>query len=213
MLLAIPVCNRDYFFNIMKMKSLFLWYCAGLIFLSACTSHSKKILLYASSEIQVDNSQQNITVTDGTTHHEKELEFSGSAPVTLNVQTPAGKFTLEAKEDGLYIANLKTDTVVGSFQHVGTEAGEGRITQDQLTQRIDSLKKLVLGQNQSVVNRNYFIPPNKISKITTATNAKIFGPFTSIPGSFDAGSVPELYKFYTNGEVRDIIAKLSGMNK
>jgi hypothetical protein len=201
------------FFNTMKMKNLFLCYCSSLIFLAACTSHSKKILVYASSDIQVDNSQQNITVTDGTTHQEKELEFNGSAPVTLNVQTPAGKFNLEAKEDGLYIANLKTDTVVGSFQHVGTGAGEARITQDQLSQRIDSLQKLILGQNQSVANRNYFIPPNKISKITTATNAKIFGPYTSIPGSFDAGSVPELYKFYTNKEVREIIAKLSGMNK
>jgi hypothetical protein len=195
------------------MKILFLWYGAGLILLSACTSHNKKILVYASSEIQVDNSQNNVTVTEGTTHHEKELEFSGSGPVTLNIQSPAGKFTLESREDGLYIANLKTDTVVGSFQHVGTQAVEERITQDQLPQRIDSLQKLVLGQNLSAKNKNFFIPPNKISKITTATNAKIFGPYTSIPGSFDAGSVPEVYKFYTNEEVREIIAKLSGANK
>ena len=213
MLLAIPALSRDYFFNTIKMKSLFLFCCSGLIFLSACTSHSKKILVYASSEIQVDNSQQNITLTEGTTHHEKELDFSGSAPVTLNIQTPAGKFTLEAMEDGLYLANLKTDTVVGSFQRVGTGGGEGRITQEELSQKIDSLQKLVLGQNQSIANRNYFIPPNKISKITTVTNAKIFGPYTSVPGSFDPGSVPELYKFYTNNEVREILARLSGMNK
>src|SRR5215813_12336158 len=83
-----------------------------------CTSHQKKIILYASSDIQLDNSQKNITVTDGTTHHETELVFSGSEPVVLNVQSPAGKYSLEAKEDGLYIANLKTDTVVGSLQRV-----------------------------------------------------------------------------------------------
>jgi hypothetical protein len=45
-------------------------------------------------------------------------------------------------------------------------------------------------------------------RITAETKAKIFGPFTSIPGSFDAGSVPEIYKFYTVPEEREIIDKL-----
>ena len=195
------------------MKSTFLWCVACLFLLSSCTPHSKKILLYASSEIQVDESQKNIKLTDGTTHHEKEMEFAGSEPVILNVESPAGKFTLQAKDDGLYLANLKPDTVVGSFQHVGKESGEPKISQEALAQKIDSLQKLILGQNQDPANKNFFIPPNSISKITNLTNAKIFGPYTSIPGSFDAGSVPELYKFYTNKEVREIISKLSGMNK
>ena len=195
------------------MKSIFLWCGACLFFLSACTSHNKKILLYASSEIQVDDQQKNIKLTDGTTHHEKELDFNGSEPVILNVESPAGKFTLQANDGGLYLANLKPDTVVGSFQHVGKESGEAKITQEELAQKIDSLQKLILGQNQDPSHKNFFIPPNTMSKITSLTNAKIFGPYTSIPGSFDAGSVPELYKFYTNKEVREIISKLSGMNK
>src|SRR5580704_3458273 len=138
----------------------------SLILLAACKSHHKKILLFASSEIQVDNTQKNITVTDGTTHHEKELEFSGSDPVTLSIQSAGGKYNLEATEDGLFIANLKTDTVVGSFQHVGAETGQTRITQDELKHRIDSLNQLVLGQNQNPANKNYFIPPGKIAHVT-----------------------------------------------
>jgi hypothetical protein len=185
----------------------------SLLLLSSCKSHSKKILVYASSEIQVDNTQKNITVTDGTTHHEKELEFSGADPVTLTIQSPLGKYNLEATEDGLFIANLKTDTVVGSFQHVGAQTGEARITQDDLKHRIDSLNQLVQGQNQSAANKNYFIPPGKIAHVTSLTDAKVFGPYTSIPGSFDAGSVPEIYKFYTNKEVREIIERLSKMNQ
>jgi len=184
---------------------------AVLLSLTACTSHSKKILIYASSAIQVDNTQKNITVIEGTTHHEQELDFQGGDPVTLNITSPAGKFTLEAKDDGLYIANLKTDTVVGSFQHVGTGGGDTKITQDALIQKVDSLQKLVNGQNVSAANKNYFILPGKIEKITAETKAKVFGPFTTIPGAFDAGSVPEIYKFYSNKEEREIIARLTKM--
>src|SRR5258706_8195007 len=132
---------------------------------TACKGHAKKILVYASSDIQTDNTKTNITVGDGTTHHEQELEFTGSGPVTLNIQSPAGKITLEAQGDGLYIANLKNDTVIGSYQHVGSDNGEAKITQDALKQKLDSLQKLVMGQNVSEANRNYFIAPNKIVKI------------------------------------------------
>jgi hypothetical protein len=178
---------------------------------TACKSHEKKLLVYASSDIQTDNSHLNITLSEGTTHHEQEFDFSGSEPVTLNIQSPSGKFSLTATEDGLYIANLKNDTIVGSYQHVGTGEGETKITQDALKQKLDSLQKLLRNENVSAGNRNYFIPPGKIMKITGETRAKVFGPFTTIPGSFDAGSVPEIYKFYDIQEIREIINKLAGM--
>jgi hypothetical protein len=169
----------------------------------------KKVLVYASDKITVDNTQTNITVAngDGTTHHEQELDFTGGDPVTLNVATPQGKYTLTASDDGLYIVNVKTDTVVGAKQHVGAEGG-GKITQDALTQKLDSLKKLVQDQNVSDANQNYFIAPGKIVKIGTETQAKVFGPFTTVPGGFDAGSVPAIYKFYSMKEMREIIANL-----
>src|ERR1700744_4140490 len=157
---------------------------------SACKGHMKKVLVYASDKITIDGTQKNITVAngDGTTHHEQELDFTTGDPVTLNVETPQGKYTLTAQEDGLYIANVKTDTVVGSKQHVGAEGGEARITQDALKLKLDSLQKLSMGQNVSEANQNYFIIPGRVVKITTETQAKVFGPFTTIPGSFDAGS-------------------------
>jgi len=178
---------------------------------TACKGHDKKILVYASGDIQADNTKTNITVSDGTTHHEQELDFPGNGPVTLNIQAPIGKLALTATDDGLYIANLKNDTVIGSYQHVGTDNGNGRMSQETLKHTIDSLQKLVTGQNVSDANRNYFIPPGKMVKITAETKAKVFSPFTTIPGSFDAGSVPEIYKFYTIKEVREIIGNLQKM--
>jgi hypothetical protein len=186
---------------------------ALVVVFSACKGHEKKILVYASDKITVDESQKNITVAngDGTTHHEQELDFSSGDPVTLNVQTPQGKYTLTVPEDGLYIANVKTDTVIGSKQHIGAEGGESRITQDALTQKLDSLKKLVADQNVSEANQNYFIEPGKIARISTETKAKVFGPFTTVPGGFDAGSVPAIYKFYSMKEMREIVANLAKM--
>ena len=183
----------------------------ALIF-TACKSHNKTILIYANSNIQVDDSKKNIVVQDGTTHVEKELSFSGSDPVVLNIQGPGGKYELEEKEDGLYIANLKSDTVVGSLQHVG-ETAHTRMTQDQLKANLDSLNKLIRNENVTPANKNYFIAPGKIARLTEFTKAKVFGPFTSIPSAFDAGSVPEIYKFYNLSEVRDIIGKLTEMSK
>lgn len=179
---------------------------------SACTSHEKKILIYASGKIQVDDTKQHITVTEGTTHHEQELDFTSGDPVNLDITYPQGKLTLSATEDGLYIANCKPDTVLGSMQHVGAEGGEGRITQDALKQKLDSLQKLALGQNVSEANHNYFIPPGKLVKLSSNAKGKVFGPFTTIPGSFDAGSVPEIYKFYSMKEMREIIGNFQKMS-
>lgn len=181
------------------------------LWLAACSNHGKKILIYASNDIQLDESKKNITVADGTTHTEKEWEIPGSEDLTLTAQSPAGKFTLQASGDGLYILNLQQDTVVGSYQRTGTGEGETSITQDQLKLRIDSLKKLILGQNITESGRNFFIPPGKLQKISDNTKAKVFGPYTTVPSGFDAGSVPEIFKFYTNPEVREIIQKLTPM--
>jgi len=192
------------------MKKIFFIPAVILITMASCGTHQKKILIYLRGDIKLDDSKKNITVSEGTTHQENELDFSGSDPVKLNVQSPSGNFTLEATEDGLYIANLKNDTVVGSYQHVGA-TNSNRISQEQLVKQLDSLQQLITGQNISAANKNYFIPPGKISKINSSGTTKIFGPYTSIPSSFDAGSVSEIYKFYTNKEMREIIDKLTPM--
>jgi hypothetical protein len=183
-----------------------------LVCLTACKGHEKKILVYASNDIQVDESKQHITVSEGTTHHEQELDFNTGSPVTLDVQSPQGKISVTATDDGLYILNLKMDTVVGSYQHVGAN-GKKNVSLDEAKHDLDSLQKLVSDRNVSEANRNYFIAPGKIVKITAETKAQVFGPYTSIPRSFDAGSVPEIYKFYTVPEVREIIDKLQNATK
>jgi hypothetical protein len=201
----LPILNK----HMKKSPALLL---AVILLLSACSCHQKKILIYANSKIVVDESQKNITVQDGTTQVEKELNFNSSGPVVLNITGPGGKYTLEASEDGYWLANLGMDTVVGSMQHTGGSR-QTHITQEQLKYQLDSLNKLVKGANISAKAKNYFIIPGKMEKITNLTEAKIFGPFTPVPSAFDAGSVPEIYKFYDLSEVNTIISKLTEMSK
>jgi hypothetical protein len=204
--------KRDLHVKKIQMKKLSGLLFSALFFLGACSSHQKKVLLYADSKIQVDESQKNITVEDGTTQVEQELNFNSGDPVVLNITGPGGKYTLEIKEDGLFLANLKKDTVVGSMQHTG-ESRHTRITQQELQLQLDSLNKLVKGENISAAAKNYFIPPGQIAKISNFTNAKIFGPYQPVPSAFDASSVPEIYKFYSLSEEKEIIAKLTEMSK
>jgi lipopolysaccharide export system protein LptA len=182
------------------------------LMISACSTHQKKILIYSNSDLQMDDSHKNITVTEGNTQIEKELIFNGSDPVELNVKGPQGSYKLEAAEDGYYLANLKADTVVGSMQHTG-HTQQTRITQATLKIQLDSLNKLVRGENITADGKNYFVPPGKIVKISPFTSIKVFGPFTTIPSDFDAGSVTEIYKFYNLSEVNKIIGKLTEMSK
>jgi len=185
---------------------------AALFSLGSCKGHFKKVIVYANSDIQVDNTKTNITVGEGSPQREQELDFTGSGAVTLNVQTSSGKITLDVPEDGLYIANLKnTDTLIGSYVHTGAGDAETRISQDALKEKLDSLQKLVKNENVSAANRNFFILPNHITKLTSIAEGKVFGPFTPIPAAFDAGSVPEIYKFYSMNEMHETIEKLNKM--
>jgi len=196
------------------MKPIFTFVLLSLsvVLLGSCKSHKKKVLVYANSTIGTDVEETHLTVKAGTSHVEKELIFTSGDPVELDVTGPSGNQKFEVKEDGEYLLNLKADTVVGSMQHIGENAAT-EVTQVQLKAHLDSLNKLIMNQNITTAGKNYFVAPGQMVKVTTFPEAKIWGPFTTIPGSFDAGSVPEVYKFYNVSEVREIIGKLTKMSK
>lgn len=196
------------------MKSIFslLILSSPVLLLVSCKSHKKKVLVYANSTIVADAEQKHFTVKAGTTHVEQEFIYSTGDPIDIDVTGPSGDQKFEVKEDGEFLLNVSKDTVVGAMQHVGENAAT-EVTQVQLKAHIDSLTKLVMNQNVSSKGKNYFIAPGQMARITEFPDAKIWGPFTTIPGSFDAASVPEVYKFYNVPEVREIIAKLTQMSK
>lgn len=201
--------RQDSFFKIITMKKTqaMLLMLAGLYFLVGCSEgEQKKVLVMASGKVNINDNV--ITLEPGTTHTENEV------PVTkdkLTVTTPSGSSDFAVPDAGLYILNIKNDTLVGSYQRIGTENSQELITQANLRTRLDSLNQLLVGTNANSANRNYFIPPNQIVKITANAGAQIIGPYKTVPGSFEGGKEHEIYKFYTNKEMHEIVDKLSKM--
>lgn len=184
------------------MKLYNLIYLLAVVMFVSCSGESKKVVVMASGKVAVNGNT--VTLEPGTTHN--ELTFDAGDKVT--VTSPAGNKDFEVKEPGLYLLNLKKDTLGGSFQKTGTDNSQIRITEENLWERVDSLSQLMKGQNVSAEKRNYSIPPMSIAKITNNTGAQIVGPHRRLPGSFDPSKEHEVYKFYTNKELADIIAKV-----
>lgn len=177
------------------------------VFLASCSSGGgKKVLVMASGKVQAN--ENTITLDPGTTHNELTVEPDGDK---ITVTTPSGNQDFDIKEPGIYLLNLKKDTLVGSYQRTGTDNSQQVITQDDLFNRVDSLTALMQGTNVNAASRNYNVPPMTISKISANTNAQIIGPFRKLPGSFDPSKEHEIYKFYTNKEVAEIVANVKKM--
>ncbi len=180
---------------------------------AACNSGQKKILVISKGDITVY--QNNITIEDGNNYAEQEINLKDGDNTTLKVTGPTGNFSVDVPKSGYYILSVRKDTLLGSYQRIGTDLNGPEMTMDELTLKIDSLRRLMAGTNISAVHRNFFITPNQLQKITDNTSAQIVGPFKLIPNSFNTvnGKEPEIYKFFTSAEMRDMIDKLTKLAK
>lgn len=191
----------------MKNKQAILFATSAIFLFASCSEQpAKKVLVMASGKMQViDNA---ITLEPGTTHTENEITVTADK-VTVN--NGSGTLDFAVPDAGFYLLNIKNDTLVGSYQRIGSDNSQTVITQDNLKSRIDSLNQLMVGTNANSANRNYYIPPNQLAKITANSNAQIIGPYRKVPASFEGGKEHEIYKFYTNKEMHEIVGKLSKM--
>jgi len=191
----------------MKKTQAILLMLAGFYFLAGCSGgEEKKVLVMSSGKVQINDHV--ITLEPGTTHTENEIAVTKDK---LTVTTPSGSSDFPVPDAGLYILNIKNDTLVGSYQRIGTDNSQTVISQENLKTRLDSLNQLLVGTNANSTNRNFFIPPNQIAKVTANTGAQIIGPYKRVPGSFEGGKEHEIYKFYTNKEMHEIVDNLSKM--
>ncbi|MBC6491152.1 hypothetical protein ACFSQD_14670 [Flavihumibacter stibioxidans] len=194
------------------MKNVFLGLSA-LVMLAACSSApQKKVVVMSSGKINVTGDA--VSFDPGTQHNEQTITLKGDK---LTVTDPSGSKDYAVTEPGTWLLNLKKDTLIGSFQAFG-EAGsrEGRITQEQMMERMDSLKQLMVGANISAARKNHFLAPGDFKKITTADNAIIVGPFKGMPASLEPdkkGNIPEVYKFISNKDARETLDRLEKMLK
>jgi hypothetical protein len=195
------------------MKNIIVSLFAILLFAS-CVNNLKRVVVMSKGAAEFDEATKTIKAKDGTGHEEKLVSLT-DASVSLQLDAPAGKTSIELKEKGLYILNVKNDTIIGSYQNYTAPALQKNImTQDDLKLKIDSLQQLTTGKNISAANRNFFILPNQAAKITENVDAIIVGPYHQMRSAEKVdGKDPEVYRFYSIREIRETIGKLEALTK
>jgi hypothetical protein len=182
------------------------------VLFAACSSHTKKAIVYANTDADINDQTKTITQKDNEGHLDKEVQFNTGDKVVIKVvQKDGSNASVELPDDGYYIINVKAkDTIVGGYQKYSSPQEANRVmSQEELKHNIDSLRQMILGQNTNPANRTYFIPPNTAQKITANTDATIVGPYhrmTSVEKQGD--KEPEVYRFYSVKEVRETVDKL-----
>lgn len=180
---------------------------AGL--LASCSGGSKKVKIVVSGKVTVTDNK--ISVDPGLTHNEQEVDFSGSK-VTLTVESTNGtNKTFDLTENGSYLLNLQSDTLIGSVVNYGATGRAGSISSDEMDHIIDSTRQLMEGKNASDEKKTFFLPPFTIKKISPQDNARIIGSFNGIPYSNEpdgSGKTPEVFKFFTNKQKRETLTDL-----
>lgn len=196
------------------MKKLLFGSIAALAFAACSTPPQKNVVVMASGKFTVSPTGDAIQFEPGTQHNEQIISLKGDK-ITLNNGSTTKDLTVT--EPGVYLLNLKNDTLIGSLQAFGdASTREGRITQEELMNRMDSLQQLMVGTNVSAEKKNHYLAPGDFKKISSKDNAIVVGPFRGIPASLTPdkdGNVPEVYKFITNKDARAILDRLTKMLK
>src|SRR5215471_2185780 len=195
----------------MSLISLFLI----VIFFAACSSGGggKKLSVMSSGKISV-NPQDNKTIDfePSNQHNEMELNFSDNAKVTITVKTAGGgTATYDMPDNGAYVLNLKSDTMIGNLVNYGNVGRPSSISSEQVQHMIDSTQDLLLGKNANDEKKTFWLVPNTIKKISPNSNAKILSPYKLIPYEVELdkeGKAPETYKFFTNKQKREDLDEL-----
>lgn len=198
----------------MKFSS-FILAMVTIFFAAACSSGgdggSKKVVVFSSGKMELDaTNKTTINFEPGNRHQELEI------PITVNdkkitVKSSAGEKTYDVPEGGLYLLNLKADTVIGSLVNFGASQQRTNIGADELQFLIDSTQKLMTGENASDAKKTYFLTPGSVKKISTNINAVLLSPYKNIPYEVtpdEKGNAPEYYKFFTNSQKREALKEL-----
>lgn len=162
----------------------------------------------SNGKLTLDDTKQKIKQDPSNTHTEETLEFTTGDKVTIEVDNGTAKKTYDLTDDGMYVLNLKVDTIVGGVVSYSDSGRTTSISGDQLDRMIDSTRQLIAGTNVSDANKTYFIVPGDIKKISANAGVRVIGPYKGIPYKVDvddSGKPLEIYKFFTNKQKRETL--------
>ncbi|NCI47786.1 hypothetical protein [Sediminibacterium soli] len=180
--------------------------------LASCNDSAKKIVVMSKGEADINTGDKTISAGDGAGHNEKTFVLGGGT-YEYKLKTPAGDGSASFGENGLYVVNIKNDTILGTYmKYADPSKANATMTQDELRHRIDSLHLLLEGKNVSAANRNFFLLPKTAVRVSENTDAEIVGPYHQMRSAAKVdGKEPEVYRFYSIKEVRETVGKLEGL--
>lgn len=185
------------------------------IFLAACsTNNTKKIMIVATGNIDVNMDAKTITLSGGAGSNDKTVDFNVAGPLMLTLKDEDGKSSaISVNDNGYYILNARKDTIAGAYQNYSAPKTKvDTIKQETIERGIDSLSQLIEGKNVSAANRNFFVTPSNIVKITANMDAFVVPPFHRMASIEKVGDKePEVYRFYTLNEIREKLTKLKAL--
>lgn len=198
----------------MKLFSLCTVALSALLF-AACgdsaPKNGKTLIVMTSGKIKIDKANPTVIELSPSNQSNVDSLAFGEEKVTITVKGPDGDKTYDLPENGVYVLNLKKDTITGSAVNFGSAGMPTAISGVELDNIIDSTQKVLLGQNVSDANKTFWLTPYSIKKITANLQAKVLDPATAIPYRISVpkdGSAPEYYKFITNSEKRETLNDL-----
>lgn len=181
-----------------------------IIVLASCSSGHKRVYVLSHGSASIDTDNRKITAS-GKGHEEKEMKLYDEGKIDFQITSQAGNATVSLPDNGIYIINVKTDTIIGSqVNYTAPKTEVDQISEEELRIHIDSLQQILSG-NVSAEKKTFYILPNQAAKITANTEAQVITPFhrmTSIEAK--KGEAPEVYRFYMISEARATLEKLKG---
>ena len=185
--------------------------CIAFIFASCSGGGNteKKVVIMASGKLTVTD--KNIELDPSLTHNEQTLFFKEDK-LTLTVKSTAGTSkTFDLTDNGVYLLNLQTDTLIGGIVNYGAAGMPGSISAEQLDHIIDSTQQLMQGTNANDAKGTYFITPFSIKKVSAKGNTKVIGSFKGIPYKNEVdsdGNLPDVIKFFSVKQKRETLKDL-----
>ncbi len=195
------------------MKNIFI---LAVLFMSlgfmACTGGSKgekRVVIMASGKITVTD--KIVELAPSLTHNEQEVVFTDDKlALTLKTTTGSTK-TFDLSDNGVYLLNLQTDTLIGGIVNYGSMGMPGSITAEEMDHIIDSTQQLMQGLNANDAKGTFYILPLNIKKISAKNNTKVVGSFKGIPYKNEAdadGNMPDVIKFFSIKQKRETLKDL-----
>jgi hypothetical protein len=195
------------------MKKLFIitvyFVAPGFIACSGGSNSEKKIVIMASGKITVTD--KTIKLDPSLTHNEQEVIFKDDK-LTLTIQSTSGtNKTFDLTDNGTYLLNLQTDTLIGGIVNYGAIGMPGSISAEEMDHIIDSTQQLMQGLNTNDAKGPFYILPFNIKKISPKGNTKVVGSFKGIPYKNEAdsdGNLPDVIKFFSVKQKRETLKDL-----